>query len=96
MRKIMLAGMLASATLLPSPLAAAHEGLWCMRANMGRYVVERCHFATFEACSAERNLAGSTAFCSQNPYYLPYWQGRGFGPEPVAARKVARKAKHRH
>ena len=94
MRKFLLAGLLAGAALLPVPATAAHEGLWCMRANMGRSVTERCHFMTFEACSAERSLAGSTAFCSQNPYYLPYWQGRGFGPEPT--RKVARRMKHRH
>ena len=39
-----------------------------------------------------RSLNGTTAFCSQNPRYLPYWQGRGFGPEPVL--KVARKKRH--
>ena len=55
---------------------------------MGRAVSRRCcHFRTFEACRDERSLWGSTAFCSQNPRYLPYWQGRGFGEEP--RRKVS-------
>ncbi|MCX7312052.1 MAG: DUF3551 domain-containing protein [Hyphomicrobiales bacterium] len=94
MRKLLLAGLVCAAALLPAPSAEAHEGLWCMRANMGRSVSERCHFMTFEACSAERSLAGSTGFCSQNPRYLPYWQGRGYGAEPN--RKVARRVKRRH
>ena len=55
-------------------------------------VAERCNFRTFEACRNERTLWGSTAFCSQNPRYLPYWQG-GFGEEP--RRKVSRKKKYR-
>ena len=39
-------------------------------------------------------LYGTTSFCGQNPRYLPYWQGRGFGPaEPV---KVVRKHKKKH
>ncbi len=94
MRKLSMIGLLIAAALLPGGTAAAYEGPWCMKANMGRSVSERCHFTTFEACSAERSLNGSTAFCSQNPRYLPYWQARGFGPgQPV---QVARKMKRRH
>jgi hypothetical protein len=93
MPKLLLPGLLIAAALLPASPAAAHEGPWCMKANMGRSVTERCHFTTFEACNAERSLNGTTAFCSQNPRYLPYWQGRGFGEEP--RRKLSRKTKHR-
>ena len=50
-------------------------------------------FRTFEACSARRILYGTTAFCAQNPRYLPYWQGRGFGEEPQS--RSSRKKKHR-
>lgn len=94
MRKLLFAGLLTTAAMLPVSPAAAYEGLWCMRANMGRSVTERCHFRTFEACAAERTLNGTTAFCSQNPHYLPYWQGRGFGlDQPV---RVARKNKKKY
>jgi hypothetical protein len=88
MRKLVLGGVLAAGTLLPAAPAEAYEGPWCLRASVGRAVAERCHFITFEACRAERSLWGSTAFCSQNPRYLPYWRGR-FGEEPpqVASRK---------
>ncbi len=57
-------------------------------------VAEICHFQTFEACRDERSLWGTTAFCSQNPRYLPYWQARGFGQEP--GRALSHKKKHRH
>jgi hypothetical protein len=93
MRKLLFVGLLASAALLPvAPAAAQYEGPWCLNANQGRSVTQICHFRTFEACANERTLYGTTSFCGQNPRYLPYWQGRGFGPEqPV---KVARKKKH--
>ena len=94
MRKFLWAGVLAAAALLPAATAEAYEGPWCMRGNMGRSMAEICHFQTFEACANERILWGTTAFCSQNPRYLPYWQGRGFGEEPVRA--VRYKKKHRH
>ena len=93
MQKLFIFGVLIAAALLPAAPAHAYEGLWCMKANMGRAVTERCHFRTFEACRDERSLWGSTAFCSQNPRYLPYWQGRGFDQEP--SQKVSRKKKHR-
>jgi hypothetical protein len=91
MRKLLICGALAAAALQQAgPASAQAEGLWCLRANVGRGVGERCHFRTFESCSNERILYGSTAFCSQNPRYLPYWQGR-FGEEP--RQKVVRKKK---
>jgi hypothetical protein len=95
MRKLLWTGLLTAAALLPAANAEAYEGPWCMRANAGRgSVTEICHFQSFEACRNERTLWGSTAFCSQNPRYLPYWQGRGFGQEP--GRVMSRKKKHRH
>ena len=95
MRNLVWAGMLVTAAMLPITTAEAYEGPWCMRGSAGRGVVtEVCHFQSFEACRNERSLWGSTAFCSQNPRYLPYWQGRGFGEEPVRA--VRYKKKHRH
>jgi hypothetical protein len=54
---------------------------------------EICHFTDFEACRNERSLWGTTAFCSQNPRYLPYWQAAA----SVRSRPSgARKKKHRH
>ena len=94
MRKLLWTGLLTAAALLPAANAEAYEGPWCMRASAGRSVAEICHFQTFEACRNERSLWGTTAFCSQNPRYLPYWQGRGFGQEP--GRTLSRKKKHRH
>ena len=94
MRKLLWTGLLTAAALLPAATAEAYEGPWCMRGNAGRSVTEICHFQTFEACRNERSLWGTTAFCSQNPRYLPYWQGRGFGQEP--GRTLSRKKKHRH
>jgi hypothetical protein len=90
MRKLLIGGALAAMTLLPmEPVQAQQEGPWCLQANIGRGVGERCHFRTFEACRDERTLHGTTAFCTQNPRYLPYWQGR-FGETP---QKVSRKKK---
>jgi hypothetical protein len=94
MRQLLWAGLLATAALIPAGPATAYDGPWCLRANIGRGAVsEICHFPTFEACRSERGLWGSTAFCSQNPRYLPYWKGRGFGPE--SGRTPMRKKKHR-
>ena len=94
MRKLLWIGLLTGAGLLPAATAEAYEGPWCMRASVGRgSVAEICHFDSFEACRNERSLWGGTAFCSQNPRYLPYWQGRGFGEEP--ARVMLRNKKHR-
>ena len=94
MRKFLWGGLLTAALLLPAANAEAYDGPWCMRASGGRgSVKEICHFRTFEACRDERSLWGTTAFCSQNPRYLPYWQGRGFGPEQ--GRVLSRKKKHR-
>jgi hypothetical protein len=93
MRRLLIAAALTAAALLHVGPAAAVEGTWCLRASVGRgAVTERCDFRTFEACRDERSFWGSSAFCTQNPRYLPYWQGR-FGEEP--RRKVTRKSKHR-
>lgn len=80
-RSILFAAL--AAALLPAENAAAYsEGPWCLRASIGRGTVsEICHFRTFEACAQERLNWGTTSFCGQNPRYLPYWQGRGYGPE---------------
>lgn len=96
MRKLLLAGLLASAALLSAvPAAAQYEGPWCLNANQGRSVTQICHFRTFEACANDRLLYGTTSFCGQNPRYLPYWQGRGFGPaEPVKVVRKKHKKKH--
>ena len=92
MKRLLLAGVLTAVAVLPVSTAEASDGPWCLQANKGRSVSEICHFRTFEACAQERILYGTTSFCGQNPRYLPYWQGRGFGPEqPV---KLARKKKH--
>ena len=94
MRKLLLGGVMAVAMLLPGePVRAQAEGTWCLKYSTGPGSVgERCSFRSFEACRNERTLWGSTAFCTQNPGYLPYWQG-SFGEEPH--RKVSRKKKYR-
>ena len=81
---------LAAGTLLMAAPAVASEGAWCLRYSLGPASPEICHFRSFEACRDERGFYGSTASCTQNPRYLPYWQGR-FGEEP--RRKVSRKKK---
>ena len=90
MRKLLMFGVMATAMVLPAATAEAYEGLWCLRYSTGRGSAERCSFQTFEACRDERSLYGSTAFCNQNQGYLPYWQGRGFDPQP---RKASHKKK---
>jgi hypothetical protein len=93
--KLILGGALMAAIWLPGE-ASAYEGPWCLRASVGRgTVAEICHFATFEACARERFHYGSTSFCGQNPRYLPYWQGRGFGAETAPPPRRYKK-KHRH
>jgi hypothetical protein len=93
MRKLILCGAVVAAALLPTSAAQAYgDAPWCLKTPLGRGTVsERCDFRTFENCSSERTL--SNAFCVQNSRYLPYWQGRGFGEEPV--RKTTRRKKHR-
>jgi hypothetical protein len=85
MRKLLMFGAMATAMALPPTAAEAYEGLWCLRFSTGRGSAERCSFQTFEACRDERSLYGTTAFCSQNPGYLPYWQARGFDLQPRKA-----------
>ena len=93
MQRLLIAATLTAAVLLPARPAAAVEGTWCLRASVGRgTVTEIFHFRSFEACRDERSLWGSSASCTQNPRYLPYWQGR-FGEEPP--RKFTRKSKKR-
>ena len=91
MRKLLMFAAMVTAMALPTATAEAYEGLWCLRYSAGRgSSAERCSFQTFEACRNERSFYGSSAFCSQNPGYLPYWQGRGFDQQP---RKPSRKKK---
>jgi hypothetical protein len=96
MRQFMLAGALAAAAMLPASIAEAYEGPWCLQANKGRSVSQICHFRTFEACAQERVLYGTTSFCGQNPRFLPYWQGRGFGGDQPVKVAHKNKKKHRH
>ena len=82
---------IALAIALPAGTGSAlaqPEGPWCLKINAGRTATERCHFGSFEACAQERILYGSSAFCGQNPRYLPYWQARG---EPVVAPRLKKK-----
>jgi hypothetical protein len=91
MRKLLMFGVMVAAMALPTATVEAYDGLWCLRYSAGRgSSAERCSFQTFEACRNERSFYGSSAFCSQNPGYLPYWQGRGFDQQP---RKASRKKK---
>ena len=94
MRRLLICAALAMAGFMPATTAQAYDGPWCLRANVGRGVVsEICHYRTFEACRNDLRLWGSTSFCGQNQYYLPYWQGHGFGQEPP--RKFVHKKKSR-
>jgi hypothetical protein len=92
MRKLFVCA-LAAGTLLTAAPAVAQEGPWCLRYSLGPASPEICHFRSFEACRDERGFYGSTASCTQNPRYLPYWQGR-FGEEP-RAKAVRKKKKQR-
>jgi hypothetical protein len=90
MRKLLICGALATCALVQAETAQAYEGAWCLKASLGfSSVMERCHFASFEACRGERGSWGSSAFCVQNPRFLPYWQGQGFERQP--RRKLVRK-----
>jgi hypothetical protein len=90
------AGLAIAATFtIAAPSKAQYEGPWCLQFSFGRSSAERCEFRSFEACAQERILMGSTAFCRQNSRYLPYWQGRGYGPA-VAEQPVPKKRKHKH
>ena len=94
MRRLLICAVLAMAGFMPVATAQAEEGRWCLRASVGRGTVsEICHYRTFEACRNDLALWGSTSFCGQNQYYLPYWQGRGFDQEP--RRKLVHKKKPR-
>ena len=57
--------------------SVAYEGPWCLTATITKSTVNICNFRTFEQCLQERSLWGGSAFCGQNPRYLPYWTGRG-------------------
>ncbi len=82
-RIIFLGSLLAVATFCGTPAEAYYtEGPWCLKVNIGRAVTERCHYRTFEACNAGR-FNESTAFCVQNPRYLPYWGQK----EPLQRRR---------
>ena len=94
MQKLLICAAVAAGTLLTAAPAFAYEGPWCLRYSLGPASPEICHFRTFEACRDDRGFYGSTASCTQNPRYLPYWQGRGFGEEP--RQKVSRKNKQKH
>jgi hypothetical protein len=96
MKVVLLAGLAIAAMFTMAAPAAAYEGPWCVQFNLGRSSADRCEFATFEACAQERILQGTTAFCHQNPRYLPYWQGRGFGVEPAAPFVHKKRHRHRH
>ena len=81
--------------LLPGePVRAQAEGTWCLKYSTGPGSVgERCSFRTFEACRNERSLWGGTAFCTQNPGYLPYREepsyGRGAAPKRLAQEEAS-------
>ena len=86
--------LLAGAMAASAPARAYPDGPWCLKANVGAGVVtERCHFGTFEACSAERGVWGSSAFCVQNPRYPALLAGPR---APSTSRERVRSKKHRH
>jgi hypothetical protein len=90
---LVMTGLLAAAPLLGAEPASAYEGPWCLRTNIGLGVEQEiCHFRTFEQCRLEIYRFGSISSCGQNPRYLPYWYGRGYGPE---ARPIKRHRKPR-
>ena len=67
---------------------AGDNGPWCVKADLGgAWVVDMCHFWTFEQCREERAFYGNTALCVHNPRYIAYRTERG-GPK---ARAVKRK-----
>ena len=77
-----------TALLGGGPSLAGDRDPWCVKADLGgAWVVDMCHFRTFEQCREERNFYGSTAFCVHNPNYIAYRTERG----GRKARKLQRK-----
>jgi hypothetical protein len=97
MPSFVLLGLIAGATLLGTGPSDAffrdrpsYQGPWCVIYNAGAdFVLRRCDLPSFEACYIERANWGSTAFCTQNPRFLPEWSGPGAQPRK-------RKTGHRH
>ncbi len=75
MQKLVLAGLLIVAALLPARAAhAAYEAPWCAIINQGSETIEEaCSFRTFELCRAESDRWGPSTFCRQNPRYPGWW-----------------------
>ena len=88
MRKLLWVGLLGGGVTAGRERARLMRAHGACRANAGfGSIAEICHFNTFEACRDERSHWGTTAFCSQNPRFLPYWQGAWLwsGARPGAA-----------
>ena len=78
MIRILIAVTVTGAALISaSPGQTYNDAPWCLKANVGRDVTEICRFRTFKGCRDERILYGTTAFCVQNHWYLPYWNVHG-------------------
>lgn len=93
MNRLAIVGFLAAAAVLDaSPSFARYEGPWCARVDIGSGTIqELCSFRTFEDCRQEVYRSGPTTFCSQNPRFLPYWQGPAEQPP-----RHSKRAKRRH
>ena len=92
MKKIVLLGLLAAAVSLTAEKSFAYaDAPWCLQANVGRSVTERCEFGTFEACARERTYWGTTAFCTQNPAPPGYWSGLREPRRPLHRHKDRRR-----
>ncbi len=87
-RRLFVLGAFIAASLFESSAAMAQrEGPWCVKASLGRESVsERCDYASFEACNAGR-YDQSTAFCVQNPRYMPYWGAAEMPPRKSKKRR---------
>lgn len=85
MIRVVTFGFVVIATILAGSVSgqAYYEGPWCMKAIVGRAEHNICHFRTFEQCLGERSFWGGTAFCGQNPNYLPYRNARGPKPRRI-------------
>ena len=93
MKKIVLLGLLAAGSLLTAERSFAYaDAPWCLQANIGRSVTERCEFGSFDACNRERPHWGMTAFCTQNPRYPGYWRTTA---EPQPRSRKHRRKHHR-
>ncbi len=92
MRALIVLGLAAGLLALGgNPSQARYEGPWCMKANAGfGHIIERCHFASFNACNHERAMWGSSAFCVQSHRYLPNWGYGAEQPRRAAKRKTSR------